>query len=207
MATGWRKDYFRYKELFLNILYVYNSKPNLKIYLELVLSLTTIVIFSLFAIRPTILTIIELNNEIKSKEAVILKLKNKLTNLETASNLLQSNQSSIEMVNQAVPDNAKPQDFLSQIENLALGNSLIVSNISLTDVLMFGKTTSKEKVNELPFTISVSGTYQNIYDFLTKMENLKKPVKIESLAINSNVTESGKVLVLIISGKVPFLVN
>ncbi len=54
MQTGWKKDYTRYKDFFLNVLNAYNNKPNLKIYLELFLSLTTIVAFSIFAINQFI---------------------------------------------------------------------------------------------------------------------------------------------------------
>ena len=74
MEKGWKRDYSRYKEFFLNIWRVYNTKPSLKIYLELILSLSTVAVFAVFAIKPTVLTIIELNKEISSKEETISKL-------------------------------------------------------------------------------------------------------------------------------------
>jgi len=80
MNDNWKKGYSRYKELFLNTIHLYYSKPNIKIYLELILSITTIICFSLFAIKPTILTIIQLNKEIKSKEETLAKINQKISN-------------------------------------------------------------------------------------------------------------------------------
>jgi len=82
MANSWKDNYARYKDFFLNILRVYYAKPNIKIYLELILSLTTIVIFSIFAIKPTVLTIIELNKEIQAKEETVRKINQKLDALK-----------------------------------------------------------------------------------------------------------------------------
>ncbi|MDP3918237.1 MAG: hypothetical protein Q8Q30_03630, partial [Candidatus Woesebacteria bacterium] len=106
MAQGWRKDYLRYKGFFLDILAIYKSRPNLKVYLELMLSLGTIVIFSIYAIKPTVLTIIELNNEIKSKENIVLLLTQKISDLKIASNILQKESANLEFIDDAVPTGA-----------------------------------------------------------------------------------------------------
>ena len=68
MALGWRGQYYRYKDYFLNIVALYKQRRDLRAFLEVILSLSTVIIFVVFALKPTALTIISLYNEIKVKK-------------------------------------------------------------------------------------------------------------------------------------------
>lgn len=208
MKNNWKRDYKRYQGFFLNILSIYNSRPNLKTYSELLLSLSTVIVFALFAIKPTVLTIIELNKELKIKEETSTKLKQKIKNLQVISNLLQSESQNIEFIDQAVPVVPEPDIFIRQIEIISQENSISILGFSTSDVILFGKEIEGKKIqSELPFTLSATGSYQNIYSFIAKLENLRRPIKFDSFVINSNRTEDGKVLVLTVTGSVPFLLK
>ncbi|AKM83039.1 hypothetical protein A2422_03625 [Candidatus Woesebacteria bacterium RIFOXYC1_FULL_31_51] len=215
MAVGWKKDYLRYKDFFLNVLRLYKNKPNFKIYLELILSLSAIVIFSIFAIRPTIITVSELNKEIKGKEETVAKLKEKIKNLQTASVNLQKESGRLPLITQAVPALASPEILVKQIETLVSQDGVTILRFSASDVLLVGKKEDIKKskdfvslsgdADELPFSISVTGPYQNLYSFLKSVENLRRPVKVDSFSITSSVTDLSKVLTLTITGRLPFL--
>lgn len=217
MAPSWKRDYVRYKDFFLNIVSAYNAKPNLKIYLELILSLSTVAIFSFFAIRPTILTIVELSKELKEKEETSALLQKKIADLQVAGATLQRESQNTIFVDQAVPEKASPEIFVKQVETLATQNSLTVLGFSSSDVPLVGRPEINKKAaglkklpnnaNELPFTFSASGSYQNIFNFVTQIENLRRPIKFDSFIVSSNTTDSGKVIVLTIAGRVPFLIN
>lgn len=205
MAQGWKKDYSRYKGFFLNVLNVYKSKPNLKIYLELILSLGAIILFAIFAIKPTILTIIDLNNEIKSKKNIVSKLKQKVIDLKTISNILQEESQALQLVDKAVPSNADIEQLVGQIERMAITDSVEIKNFSSSDVPLKGNLDKKEKLDELSVNFSLTGSYQNLFQFLKSIENLIRPVKIDSLIFNSsNTIDNTKVIVLTVSGKVPY---
>lgn len=204
MAQGWRKDYLRYKGFFLDILTIYNSRPNLKAYLELILSLGTIVIFSIYAIKPTVLTIVELNNEIKSKENTVLLLTQKISNLKIASNLLQKESQNLEIIDNAVPTGANVEQLVKQIEKIALDNSVAIRNFSSTNIFLKGNSDKKVE-SELPVSFSITGNYQNLFQFLQTIENLRRPFRIDSFVFNSNITaDNEKFIVLTISGNVPY---
>lgn len=213
--TSWKKDYLRYKDFFLNILSLYNTKPNLKIYLELILSISTVILFSIFAIRPTILTIIELNKEIKAKEEISLKLNQKIKNLQTVSNLLQTESENLLYIDQAVPKKANPEVLIKYVENLSKENSLQLISLTSSNILLIGKEMGNKKKsdfvklpndsNELPLTVSLSGSYQNAFSFLQKFENFRQPIKIDSFIMNSNTVDGNSVVVLTITGRVPIL--
>lgn len=204
MAQGWRKDYLRYKGFFLDVLVVYNSRPNLKAYLELILSLGTIVIFSIYAIKPTILTIVELNNEIKSKENTVLLLTQKISNLKIASNLLQKESQNLEIIDNAVPTGANVELLVKQIEKISLDNSVAIRNFSSANIFLKGNSDKKVE-SELPVSFSITGNYQNLFQFLQTIENLRRPFRIDSFVFNSNITaDNEKFIVLTISGNVPY---
>ena len=216
MQSGWKKDYTRYKDFFLNVVAAYNNKPDLKIYLELVLSLITIVAFSVFAIRPTLLTIIQLTKEIADKEESVINLNQKIKDLQTANFLLQSRTDDLILISQAVPDGPSPDIFIRQIEKIIKDSNLSIINFSISDVVYLGenKKTSKSDVSleelakgsdSLPFTISLTGNYQSIYNFLNVMENMRRPVKIDTLAINSNTLDLENKLILNLSGRIPYI--
>lgn len=218
MAQGWKKDYTRYKSFFLNVLSAYNSKPNLRIYLELILSLGTIIVFAIFAIKPTILTIIEINNEIKGKEATIAKIDKKIVDLKTASNLLQTQSQNLALIDQAVPSEAELENLIRQIETTAINSSVELKSLTSSELLLKGSQEKKRKVNdvsalpnnpeELPISFSVSGEYQNLFVFLQLIENLRRPVKFDTFIFNtSKSAEDAKTITLTISGRVPFLMT
>ncbi|SRR3990167_5126183 len=194
MALGWRGQYLRYKEFFLNILALYKKRADLKMFLEIILSMATIVVFSLFALKPTALTIISLVKEVQGKESLIEKLDQKISNLEKAREVFSQEQSAIPIIESAIPDSPSPDILVRQIEGLAAKNSVGILGISMGEVALIGN-----KAKEVSISISITSAYQNLNLMIKDIENLRIPVKIDTLGINANTA--------IISGKVPILPN
>jgi Tfp pilus assembly protein PilO len=214
MALGWKGQYVRYRELLLNIVALYRQRPDLKAFLEILLSLTTISFFGIFALKPTVLTIGQLITEVRGKEETIAKMDEKITNLNTAQNLFFQQSEKINLVKSAIPEAPDPQSFVRQIEGVASKNSVNVLGISLGEVTLVGKEKSKPSSEETPLpqgalglscSISVSGNYLNLLSFISDLENLRRPIKIDNLGITSSETETGRVIIMIISGRTPYL--
>lgn len=215
MAQSWKRDYSRYKGFFLNIWALYDAKPNFRAYLEILMSLGAIIIFSIFAIKPTILTIIDLNNEIKTKESINQKLSQKVNNLRLVTNLLQTESDNLNSISQAVPDSAAAETLIKQLESLSNDNGLTITNFVASDVVLRGEYLKKkrvddlnplsENVKELDFTFSVAGDYQNLYNFLVTAEKLRRPIKIDSFLFNSvRSADDTKVIIFTMTGRVPY---
>ncbi|OGM16155.1 hypothetical protein A2V56_00920 [Candidatus Woesebacteria bacterium RBG_19FT_COMBO_42_9] len=216
MALGWRGSYARYKEFFLNIAALYKKKAELRAFLEIILSLSTITIFLLFALKPTVITIVSLLQQIKEKQATLAGLTQKVSDLQEASGLLQQNQASIQNINIAVPTLAKPNILAGQVLGLAAKNSVEILGFSVNQITLVGTSESKSvsdfkplpgNAKEMPFSLSVRGPYPNLNAFIKDFENLKVVTKIDTLGISSSVTESGSSVVTVISGRAPFLGN
>ena len=88
MALGWKKDYLRYKSFFLNVLAIYKQRTDLHLFSEILLSLITILLFGIFAIRPTLLTIAQLVKDIRGKEATLALMDQKINSLNRARAIL-----------------------------------------------------------------------------------------------------------------------
>ena len=102
-ALGWRGQYLRYRDFFLNIWSVYRRRKDVMAFLEILFSLSTISIFSLLALRPTLLTIAQLVKDNQAKEASIAKMDDKIKNLGIAQGILSRDAANINLVESAVP--------------------------------------------------------------------------------------------------------
>lgn len=215
MALGWRSNYLRYKDFFLNILLVYRKRPDLKMFLEVLLSLVTILIFSIFALRPTLITIATLVREIRNKEELVIKTDEKIAALDRASEIYSQEEQKIAIVKQAVPSSPEPDSFLRQIEGLSQKNGVQILGVSFGEVILSGKQPEKKSRDELKslpenagavtFSVSVGADYLNLLSFLADLEGLRRPSKVDAAGLNSSQTPEGTTLTLVISGRTPYI--
>ena len=216
MALGWRKEYLRYREFFLNIAALYRKNQDLRMFLEVLLSLVTISFFTFFALKPTLVTVTELYKNIQTKQDLVNKMDTKIQNISAAQAIFDSEVARISFTQNSVPDLASPETFVRQIEGLAITNSVNLLGVSVGQVLLVGEekkaSTSVTDITPLPegakaltFSVSVNGAYPALSRFLSELENLRRPIKIDNTGLTSAQTEQGSELVLLISGRVPYL--
>ncbi|MCL4382875.1 hypothetical protein M1545_03735 [Patescibacteria group bacterium] len=216
MPIGWKKYYLRYKKYFLSIYSLYQKKPELKSYLELFLSLLAIAFFLIFALKPTLLTITQLLKDIDAKEEIIRKMDTKIQNLEIASELYASEEENITLVNDAVPQDPDPTGFVRQLEGLSRETNVNILGLTVREIVLVGEEPTDQKRADnlaplpsdsdgLGFSISVSGGYQSLSSFISLLENMRRPVKIDTIGLTAAQTREGQVLVLIVSGRSLYL--
>lgn len=215
MALGWKKDYLRYKELFLKLLIVYKKRNDVRMFLEILLSLITITIFSMFALRPTLLTISQLIKDNREKQETINKMEQKIKNITIAQNIYDQNIEKIPLIEQAIPNTPTPENLLRQIEGIAYLDSVTIVGSSVNEVVLIGEEKKKDKKNEIKnlpenvstitFSINVSGPYLSLYKFLIDMENSRRPFIINSINLNSSKTEQESIIVMLITGQTPYI--
>jgi len=216
MALGWRKEYLRYREFFLNISALYRRNQDLRMFLEVLLSLGTISFFAFFALKPTLVTIVELYKNIQTKQDLVNKMDTKIQNISAAQSIFDSESARISLTESSVPELASPETFVRQIEGLAITNSVNLLGVSIGQVTLVGEekktSTSETDIAPLPegaraltFSVSVNGSYPALARFLSELENLRRPIKIDNTGLTSAQTEEGSELVLLVSGRVPYL--
>jgi hypothetical protein len=216
MAIGWRGQYLRYREYFLNIVSLYKKRADLRAFTEVILSLSTVTIFLIFALKPTALTIIDLTKEIADKKKTVEALNLKINNLRTASGIMAQIENIIPDIDIAVSTSPNPGDFTKQVQGIAAKNNVSVQGLSIGQITLIGKETSTKKsssdtkplpenAKEMPVSISVRGDYPNLLAFIKDLENSRVSNKVDVLGISSSNTEGGRVIVAVISGRIPFL--
>lgn len=217
----WQENYQLYKRYVKNITLIYQKRKDIRSYIELMLSLVVIVIFSLFAIRPTLVTIAELNKEIADKQATVKKLDEKINNLQQAQKSANQNARSITFVDTAVPNSPLPVLYSRQIEGLAKQYSVELFNLSVSGVdLLKGvsqqKTTTPpatatdwtaDSVSYMEYSFDVRGDYDNLKQFISEIERLRRPTLVESMTLRQNTDKDTNTngITFSVIGKVPFL--
>jgi Tfp pilus assembly protein PilO len=214
MAQNWRGSYTRYKEFFLNISTLYEKRSDVRAFLEIILSLSTVIIFLIFALKPTAITIVDLLQQIKERKETLSALTQKVTDLSTVNGIIQQNQNYIPDIDSAIPTIPNPDVLSEQTEGLAAKNSIEILGISVNQIPLVGSLTNSsttkyaplpENVNEMPFSISVKGSFSNLILFIHDFQNMRIATKIDTLSINSSVSNNGLNIVAVISGRVPYI--
>lgn len=222
MAANLRTDYVRSQRYFTDIVALYKRRPDLKAFMEILLSLGTIGVFAMFAIRPTLLTISNLLTEIKSKEETIAQMDEKITNLSAAQQILQQQKPVIDLLADAVPTDSKLDGYIRQVEGLIGRNSLQVFGLASGEITLSGTKVAQTKVNANPnqaktqsdfppsavpieINVSVAGGYPSIASFLNNLSNLRRPILFDTVNFATTQVESGETLVLTVGGRIPYI--
>lgn len=215
--ADWREDYIRYKSIFLKLIDLYRKKDDVKVFLELLLTLSTITIFIVFALKPTIITIIDLTKEIKTKEETVAKMDTKIKNLVRAQANLSQEQERLQLLDYAIPSQPFPTKAIGQFIGLAQEKNVTLETALVGETVLKGrrkkKISSKSKEKDLVesldnfnLTLNFKAEFQKIMDLLKSVENMRRPIKIDSLSLSKNKSENESNTVnLNISGRIPFL--
>ncbi len=200
MHPGWKKNYIRYKSIFLSVTGNYNKRPDVKAYLELLLSLITICVLAIFALRPTLLTISKLYKEIESKKNTLSKLTAKIEQIENAKDNYNDKEQSINVIYEAIPKNILADNFSGSI-NAVEENT----NIQIITVDPFSMTENDPAKNNdsNEFSISADGDYQNLIGLMSRIENLRRLSEINNITLASTVNINGeKIIRLSLNGNI-----
>ena len=221
MYPGWRNNYLRYKTYFLNVLGRYRERADVRVYLEILLSLTAISIFSVFALRPTLLTIAELIKEIESKKLTLTQMEEKINNLSQAQTLFDRERGKIVLLDTSIPQKIDPVIFARQMEGLSskhqsqilevLTGSTPISGevVSSTDSSSSSRDVEALPEGTLTFKYSIQlvsalDQFTALSNFLSDLEQLRLPSKLDSLSLSTTEIDQEKFLLMRIEGRLPY---
>ncbi len=207
MAANWKGN--QYQRYLLDVMALYRQRPDLKAYMELLLSIATIALFILFAIKPTLITIADLLTKIKSEETTSTLLDTKIKNLGIAQGLFNGQKANIDLLKQAVPDSPEVSSYIRQVEGVIKKDSVVTSTLSVDRVSLTPTTgtASSNLLNENSINVGISttGSYQNLSSLIVDLENLRRPSILKKVDFNiTQLNDLSKILNLSISSSVPY---
>jgi len=220
MNPGWRNNYLRYKSYFMNVMDRYREGSNLNIYTEIFLSLITISLFSIFALRPTLTTIAQLIKDVESKKNTLSSVNEKIEKISKAQLIYDQQKKNIELLYLAIPKTASPDAFVRQVEFLSASNQAIIDSIGTGKAVILGKESESPKsnndiqkitdgMNSFSISISTQTDLSKIapsINFISSLENLLTPLVIDNLSFSVvENKDSTKSIINSISGQVTYL--
>ena len=204
----------------LNTVAQYKDRKDIRTYLEILLSLATVSAFAIFALRPTLLTIAELLRDIESKQQTIETMDAKIDNLAQANVLYSANKNNIDLLANAIPEEPEPDLLIRQLEGLINRHPATILSINVGNAVLLGPSgppTGPPNTDIRPypagakaltFSINATGDYQTLANLITDLENMRRPVTIDSLNFNKKeVQNEADQLILVINSRVPYLIQ
>jgi hypothetical protein len=207
------RGYRRYALIFLTF---YKRRPDVQMFLEILLSLVAITAFIILALRPTFLTISQLIKDIRTKQEVVKRMEQKLKDLSAAQAVYSQESAGIALLETAIPLNPSPETYIRQIEGLANQNDVTILGIGIGETALVGENPKKTKkpkdyqplpegAGELAVTLNLSASYSALISFLEKLEKLRRPLPMDSVSLDLISKGEGEQIVLSIVGRAPFL--
>jgi len=201
----------------VNLLY---QRPEIKASLEIILSVFTVTMLVLFAIRPTITNIFSLQKKIADQEVLLKKTDNKIGQLIAAQKQISQNAQDIELLSEAVPLTFDYFNYAKRMVVVAKDNNVTIDTIAMPGDVMAGKGNildipkEKAKSYSLPdknglllvsAKFSATGDQAGIFGFLTQLENMDRITLIENIDITkTQKSASDNRQALTVTGSVNF---
>lgn len=171
-----------------------------------IFSLVTITVFTIFVIKPTISTILELHRQITEKQQVLTALNAKAQNLTQGKRNYESISPEIKLkISRAVPSQADVPYLISSLQNTT-ANTASISSLQVDPVILVNstKTTGGElSLNEVGFSFNIQSSYNQLLETLMGLNKSSRIIKINNVLI-SKPQDNGAIS-LSVAGKSFFL--
>jgi Tfp pilus assembly protein PilO len=173
-----REQYEKYLELIPDI-----KREKTQKYITIVLTLITAIILGIFAINPTFYTIASLQKQIDDNNFVQQKLQQKITNLAILQQKYNNIQSDLPIVYDAIPTSTQMPLFVAEIQSIAKDSSLAITSFQTLEVNL--SKPINNKYASFDFTITATGSYENMATFLDKMVNFQRTVILKDVNLST----------------------
>jgi len=125
--------------------------------------------------------------KIKAYDADIELAELKTQSLSDANKKIASISGLINQLLIAIPEDINSPDLITEIETIAATNQVLLPSISPPGS---GEQSSESSIDGSSTTISISGGFTNIYNFVSSLENSIRFLKITSLSISSTEVDN-----------------
>lgn len=184
------------REIRTTLIKFYNQ-PVAKVSLELFLSIGAVIFFAAFAIRPTLLTMSDLIKEIEDKTTLNEQLGQKSASLATAQTQYLNLKDRLLVLDQSLPSQPEFEQTLKIIEKIASDNQLIISSVQVNEIPKEAEPTvpfSQKKKITVPISVSVTGDYLTIRNFVENIHNNRRTLIVDSIIFSVSEINNSKKL-------------
>ena len=179
--------------------------PIVRTYGSTIATLLVMVIFIIYAIKPTVETILVLQKKLEDSKQVLEKVNQKANNLSAGKANYEKLDSSIKTkLAAAIPDTVNLKLLIQTLEQISLSHQASISALQIQPLVLETKSDNTVgTLSEVLFTFNVEGNYKNLISLLGDLKGSARLISIDSLSL-SKLSE-GAGLIMSISGKAYYL--
>lgn len=191
------------KDLYLERVFPALREKKTQQFITFALTLFGITFFILFAVNPTVTTIIDLQKQLADNQFADRQLQEKISNLSTLEQKYNSMQNDLPAIFAAVPQQPQINVLLGQLYALAVNNHLTVTRLQTTNTQIAPLIIKPTTDQTFDFAISVSGDKNAVMNFLHAVAHFERVITIDSLtySVSNRDTSQTNVLILDMKGK------
>lgn len=179
--------------------------PIIKNYGSTIFALLTMSILTIFAIKPTIETIIVLQKQLSNQDEILQKITEKADNLSLAKKNYDNLDQDIKTkIYTYIPDNLSLKSLIKSLEETVLLHEASVSALQIQPLTIDIQTENQiRRLAEVSFIFNIEGSYQNLTAILQDLGRSSRLISIEALSLSK--TSDDKSLIMSLTGKAYYL--
>ncbi len=200
MAEAKYSRYFTYIKPATENKYVKSSAPY-------VFSLLAITVLTVFAIRPTVSTILNLQKNLENNQQVLSSLNSKAETLAAAKRNYENLSPEVKTkINDAIPDQANVTSIIGSLKtassNISSSSALQIQPVTIIDTTIPANKT-KSTLGEVSFSYNVEGSYAQFIAILKNLSKTPRLINIDSIIIGKQSED--KTTIMSINGNAYYL--
>ena len=153
-------------------------------YITFVLTLFAICFFSVFAIAPTLTTIVDLQKQLEDNKFVDFQLQQKISALSTLEQRYTAIQETLPAIYAALPQTPQVPLLFGEIQALANTNQVKVARIQSSTEL--APLNDKKGAQSFEISFDIAGQKDTLFAFLTDLTKLDRIMTLERITIAKN---------------------
>lgn len=177
----------------------YLAREEVQAYTMAILSFFALAFFSVFAIRPTLISFFGIQKQIADATAVEEDLDKKINSLLKAQENYQLYQNQIALLGQAIPPGPEFPELVKRIEGIVNDNEATMSSFRTNEFSLLKEKKkdqpTEEGISSVNFTMTTEPTYTQGESIVKRLMNLRRIILLNTLGISSNVDDNNEVLV------------
>lgn len=200
------KDQSKYYSKYYTYIKPIFKSPTVQLYGSYTLTILATVIFIIFAIKPTIETILVLQKKLENSKAVLEQITKKSEDLSLARNNLDTLDPNIKnIIGSAVPNTPSLQTIIQSLEQTAKVNQASISALQFQPVTIENNADSlkNHSLGTIDFTFNLEGSYSILTKVIDDIQQSSRLISIENIILNKS--GDGNIIVLSVNGKAYYL--
>lgn len=162
-------------------------------FITIALTLFAISFFGIFAINPTISTILNLRKQKEDNSFVEEKLNQKFTNLNTLAQTYRDITSDLVYVYNAVPQTPQVTKLVGQLATLGKEEDVEVARLQTFEVDLTKTEINVQKFSTVKFSLDATGSYQNLLNYMETITSFERIITIDSVSLRKGTDKNSDI--------------